>query len=114
TSLSSLTHPKLNLGFGYDDLYRLRTVTGAQSQSFTYTGIGNMLSNNQLGTYSYQHPSKPHAVTQAGSYEYTYDNNGNVLSATTRTPDCVSPERLMSWNADNRLRWVSAGNVTTN
>jgi YD repeat-containing protein len=26
----------------------------------------------------------------------------------------VSAERLMSWNADNRLRWVSAGNVTTN
>jgi RHS repeat-associated protein len=89
--------------YGYDDLDRLlsaangTTTPGAQpcdvgagplstSQTFTYDSVGNMLSNDLIGQYSwtYSYPTgganvvRPHAVTAAGGQSYGYDANGNM------------------------------------
>jgi RHS repeat-associated protein len=117
TAISSSTHTELNVSYAYDDLYRLLSVTragqGTPYQTYAYDAIGNPTQASDLGSYLYTQLGKPHAATQAGTLRYAYDANGNVASATTRTPDCVQVGRLMSWDSEDRLAFVSAAGKTT-
>jgi len=45
TATSSTTNPLYNLTYGYDNLDRLMSVGGAQTQTFAYDATGNMTSN---------------------------------------------------------------------
>ena len=49
--------------FVYDNLDRLKRILGYPIQNAVYTANGNITSNTAGGTYSYQHPTKLHAVT---------------------------------------------------
>ena len=92
------------MGYGYDDLNRLTTVTGGQSQSFGYDALGNMTSNSQVGAYGYGDSLHKHAVTTAGGNTFAYDANGNMTSGAGRA---------MSWNSDNQLVSVTKDGLTT-
>jgi YD repeat-containing protein len=65
--------------------------------------------------YTYDDASQVTAIASSthADLNVTYDANGNLASATTRTPDCVQVGRLMSWDSEDRLAWVSAGGKTT-
>lgn len=58
--LQSLTE-----SFGYDDLYRLTTVTGPQSLSMTYSDNGNLITKSDIGTseFDYGEGASPYALT---------------------------------------------------
>jgi RHS repeat-associated protein len=79
-----------NETFVYDFLDRLLSVSGAYSDNYTYSEIGNIVSAN--GT-SYTYGSQPHAVTSVGSDNYTYDANGNMLTR---------PGQSITWDVENR------------
>jgi RHS repeat-associated protein len=103
-SISSTTNPLMALSFVYDDLNRLKTVSGGQSQSLTYDVLGNILTNSDYGTYQYADPNHVHAVTSIGSDTFTYDGNGNMRTA---------PGRTMTWDAENRMSSITQNGVTT-
>ncbi|MFA4845778.1 MAG: SpvB/TcaC N-terminal domain-containing protein, partial [Patescibacteria group bacterium] len=102
--------------YTYDDLYRLESsmVSAAADGdngtiTYTYNGIGNIISRSDLGTYAYNETdyANPHAVTSIEQTDgttvtYTYDNNGNLISDGTTT---------YIWDYKNRL--VSSGEITT-
>ncbi|MGH3804907.1 MAG: hypothetical protein ACRDTD_33140, partial [Pseudonocardiaceae bacterium] len=69
----------LTENFGYDNLYRLTSITGTDPRTLTYDALGNIASKSGVGSYTY-HASKKHAVTVAGSNTYGYDANGNMNS----------------------------------
>lgn len=87
--------------YTYDEIDRLQVSTNAgssaDSQTFTYTDSGNIISNSRLpGKYAYPAPGaasiRPHAVTNAGGLTYGYDDNGNMTSkgATAYTFDAAN------------------------
>lgn len=86
--------------FTYDFLDRLTAVSGAYSNSFAYSTIGNITSKN--GT-SYTYGTKPHAVTTVGSTSYAYDANGNMTTRGSQT---------LTWDVENRVVGVTGGGVT--
>ncbi len=93
----------------YDSLDRLTSASGSAyptAITYTYDQIGNMLSNSQVGTYTYP-PSgsaHPHAVTTAGSKSYTYDANGNMTSGADRT---------ITYDHENRPVTITKNGTTT-
>jgi YD repeat-containing protein len=101
--------------YGYDDLDRLTSADNATDntldQTFSYDLVGNMLTNSQVGTYSYPAPGspRPHAVTgisggPLGSQSFTYDANGSM---TVQGPD------TRSYDGENRLVSATDGALTT-
>ncbi|MBI4790951.1 MAG: hypothetical protein HY782_28305, partial [Chloroflexi bacterium] len=101
--------------FGYDDLDRLTSasIAGVYSQGWQYNAIGNIIQTTNNGTptnYTYRYDpndttKKPHAVTQVGSsYSVSYDANGNLTAR---------PSGPLQYDAENRLRQVIRGGVTT-
>ncbi|MBI2849752.1 MAG: hypothetical protein HYX80_01760 [Chloroflexi bacterium] len=62
--------PSETENFGYDFLDRLTSVSGAYSDNWTYSQIGNINTHN--GT-SYGYGNKPHAVTSFNGTSYQYD-----------------------------------------
>jgi RHS repeat-associated protein len=106
-STSSNTN-KMNLGFTYDDLNRLLTVTGDSTQDFRYDDLGNMTYNSGIGTYTYPAAGPngcgtdvacagPHAVSSAGSRTYGYDADGNMT---------LRDGRQIAWNSDSQPEWI--------
>lgn len=89
----STTRPAYQATYGYDDLDRLLSIAGGQSQTFTYNAVGNMLSNSAVGSYSYGDATHKHAVTAAGAMRFVYDANGNMTSGAGRT---------IAWDVENR------------
>ncbi len=104
-SQTSPTHADDNLTYGYDDLGRLTSVTGARKESFLYDGIGNMLANSNAGRMQYgENGSGPHAMTTLTTFRgevlpYTYDACGNLL---TRGP------WTYTWDLEDRLSSATA------
>ena len=103
--ITSSTNTAWNLNLGYDALNRLTSVSGGQSQSFSYDALGNMLSNSAVGQYQYGDAKHVHAVTKAGTQSYAYDATGNMISGAGRT---------LVWNDANRLQRVTSNGATTN
>lgn len=105
--VTSMTHgtptPQTTV-YAYDELGRLLSVDGAQTQSFTYDAVGNMMSNSLKGAYDYSDSNHRHAVTRAGSSSYTYDANGNMQTGNGKQ---------FSWDADDRLSSVTQGTAVT-
>jgi RHS repeat-associated protein len=104
TVVSSTTNPLSSLTFGYDDLHRLTSVAGGQSQTFAYNALGDMTSNSALGAYAYGDATHKHAVTAAGAKAYAYDASGNMTSGDGRT---------IAWDYDNHPTSVTQGGATT-
>lgn len=80
--------------YGYDNIYQLLGVSGAQTHNYTYDAAGNRLtadgtnySANNLNQYSV-----------VGASDFTYDNNGNLTSDGSKT---------FSYDYENRLSMVS-------
>jgi RHS repeat-associated protein len=108
-STTSSTNPTSNLTFTYDGLNRLKTVTGSQTQSFVYDGVGNLTSNSALGSYAYGDSAHEHAVTTAGNLFYTYDLNGNLTREEVGSGCDRTPRRQMTWDGQNKLVGVQDG-----
>ncbi|HSH06002.1 MAG TPA: RHS repeat-associated core domain-containing protein [Anaerolineae bacterium] len=93
--------------FAYDDLYRLKNVSGDFSQVYEYNRLGNMTKRG-IQEYEY-HPTKIHAVTSIGTTDsFGYDSHGNM---TTRTQSGVT--YAQAFDVENRLTSVTKGNETT-
>ncbi|MDB4940252.1 MAG: hypothetical protein JWO40_677 [Candidatus Doudnabacteria bacterium] len=114
---NSTTNTKKNVAYGYDDLYRLASMTTTSavnsnnhSETYTYDAIGNLLTKSDItGTYAYSGNTgtlyaNPHAVTAIGSVGLTYDRNGNVLTKGTSYTN--------TWDYNNRLTQTVAGSTT--
>jgi RHS repeat-associated protein len=110
--ITTITSPFADEGWNpisYDTIDRLTSATNTSSsalnQTFTYDAVNNILSNSQVGTYTYPTQgagsSHPHAVTKAGSTSYTYDANGSMSAKGSTT---------YGWDGENRL--ASVGSTT--
>lgn len=85
----------LDFTYGYDELNRLVSVTGARAESFSYDAIGNMTAQSGLA-YTYGSPAHVHAVTRVGAASnYGYDANGNLSSSLGRS---------LVWDFDDHLK----------
>jgi RHS repeat-associated protein len=103
TAESSTSDSSMNVDFAYDDVNRLTSVSGNQTQSWSYDAGGNITNNSALGPYTYGDSAHPHAVTAAGGNSYTYDANGNLTSGAGRT---------FVWNFDDQAQSVTAHGAT--
>ena len=109
-NINSIIDPiRGNQTFSYDSLNRLITASGPYGPvNYSYNPIGNMLSNSQVGVYSYNASGpasvRPHAVTGAGVDSYTYDANGNMTGGAGRT---------LTYDTENRPTQITQGGVTT-
>ncbi len=93
--------------FIYDELNRLTSAeaTAYGTISYVYNEIGNMMTNSQVGSYTYPtNGIRPHAVQTSGSNTYNYDDNGNMTSGAGRT---------ITYDYDNRPVSITAGGDTT-
>jgi RHS repeat-associated protein len=118
TSTISSTNPLSNQTFVYDELDRLIETSGSQNQTLAYDALGNITHNSALGTYRYDDPDHPHAVTRAGPFSYSYDANGNMASvraARQSGPRASFGSRSsFQWDQDNRLSRATVNGRTTN
>jgi len=85
--------------FGYDDLYRLTSATGAYGTiGYTYDQVGNRLTrtlDGQTDTYTYESGThKLTGITGPGAQTFGYDTVGNITSKNTQT---------LIYNLNNRL-----------
>jgi RHS repeat-associated protein len=96
--------------YTYDPLYQLtQVVQGATtSESYSYDDVGNRLSSQGMGSYSYNVSNE---LTATSASSFTYDANGNTLSKTDSTGT-----RNYAWDFENRLTSAalpgSGGTVT--
>jgi RHS repeat-associated protein len=92
------------LQYGYDDLSRLLNVnrtlpTAALLEQYTYDRVGNRLSALGVpGAWSYNERNE---LTSYNGINFTYDLNGN------QTNRSGPPNRVYSWDVENRLTRVS-------
>jgi RHS repeat-associated protein len=88
--------------YGYDNLYRLTSVTypGPTTDNYTYDAVGNRATKNST-TYSYDNADQ---MTAAGGVNYTYDANGNQTGRGSDT---------FSWDYENRLTSATVSGTQT-
>jgi len=106
--------PSESRTYGYDGLNRMTSSTNAThptvNQEWAYDTLGRFTSNSRVGTtYPNAGQPRPHAPTQIsggslGALTFIYDANGNMTAGNGRT---------MAWDANNRIREVTAGGNTT-
>jgi YD repeat-containing protein len=96
--------------YGYTDLDFLTQATNAGdaslSQSFTYDTAGNLLSNSQVGAYTYPAVGQPqpHTPLTVAGQSYTYDANGNLLTGGGRS---------YAWDGENRPVTITTAGALT-
>ena len=103
---------QLNVAMQYDTVKRIKSLTGSQTQSWSYDKAGNLIVNSALGNYSYpgQGPAsciapggvatqckQPHAAQSGGRFSMRYDDNG-LLSSMTDT--VTGQMRSIDWTFD--------------
>lgn len=99
----------MNINYVHDELGRVASVTGDQTQAWAYDVAGNLVHNSRLGSYTYpvQGPTgcaaspclAPHGVRSAGSYSLFYNANGLV----SRVEDgATGTTRSIDWTVDRR------------
>jgi RHS repeat-associated protein len=88
--------------FDFDDLGRLERVAAsdpALDRSYDYDAIGRMTFHSQLGSYQYDDPDHPHAMTSTGAgATRSYDQNGNA----TRVSDPSGRNFKIQWSVTDR------------
>jgi len=90
----------------YDDLHRLTSFYSAATglaNSYAYSSIGNVVTNQDFGSGIYQYGVRPHAVTNANGKSYTYDACGNMITRGSQS---------LSYDEQNRLTQVAGGTAT--
>jgi len=97
-----------NQTFGYDDLYRLTSATGAYGAiDYTYDDVDNRLTRIENGlTDTYQYITGTNRLQQisgANPQSFTFDSAGNMTSAGSKS---------FIYNQNNRLIQVSEGTST--
>jgi RHS repeat-associated protein len=109
----------LTENYFYDQLSRLTSITlpnaGNQVEnSFSYDLIGDMLTKQDVGTYSYPPAgsAQPHGVSSitgsTGTTNFVYDADGNL------TTETGAITRSLAWNLFNKPRTITyGGNVVT-
>ena len=121
-NVTAITDPRHgDQTFGYDALDRLTSATneapdGYGTITYTYNQIGNLLTNSQVGTYTYNASgtgsTRPHAVTSTSlttgtettTNTYSYDANGNLI---------LGGGRIITWDVENRPAQMIKGDLTT-
>jgi YD repeat-containing protein len=93
---------RLDLGYGYDALDRLTSVSGAVTESDSYDPSGNFLSKGG-DAHTYADPAHAHAVTHVNGRPVAwYDANGNMTQRVELSgTQWVTYTQV--WDADNRL-----------
>ena len=82
----------LNIGYGYNNIYELTSVTGSQTHSYQYDKAGN---RTNVDTVVYQ-PNAVNQYTQVGSQAYQYSDSGNLTSDGVNTYTYDEENRLSS------------------
>jgi len=95
-------------GFGYDDLYRLTSATGAYGAiGYTYDKVGNRLTrtlDGQTDTYAYEPGThKLTGITGPGAQTFGYDAVGNITARNSQT---------LIYNLNNRLIQITDQGTT--
>ncbi len=87
--------------YNYDNDGQLVGATDStqSSESFTYDGLGNRLTDAQAHAYGYD--SNGQRLLDDGVYTYIYDNNGNMLSKLNK--DSLQVGYKFSYNSKNQL-----------
>jgi RHS repeat-associated protein len=101
-----------NETFGYDNLNRLKTVTGPVAKTYNYDTIGNITFKSDVGNYTYPTSGsssvRPHAVsaTSGGAVttSFTYDANGNMLTGNGKT---------VTYTSFNKAKTIQKGSTTS-
>ncbi|HEX5141920.1 MAG TPA: RHS repeat-associated core domain-containing protein [Dehalococcoidia bacterium] len=97
--------------YGYDDLYRLTSVTypGPDDVDYTYDAVGNrqtLVDGNGTTNYGYDAADRLTSVDppSASPVTYTWDDNGNL---TARGSDSFA------WDAEDHMTSATVSSVTT-
>jgi RHS repeat-associated protein len=87
--------------YTYDDIYQLTqaVVNGSTTDSYSYDAVGNRLTDQFGGTYSYNNSNQ---LLTYPAYGWTYDSNGNTASRTVS-----GSTTSYSWDYENRLTSVT-------
>ncbi len=98
--------------FGYDNLNRLKTVTGPVAKTYNYDTIGNITFKSDVGNYTYPASGsssvRPHAVSGtsngAVTTTFSYDANGNMLTGNGKT---------VTYTSFNKAKTIKKGTTTS-
>ncbi len=90
----------VNETYGYDELYRLLSVTTTKSEAFTYDAAGNRLTGPSASDTTYK-SNAANQIIQGRKLTYGYDNHGN--QATKTVPSATDKTWIRTWDLNNRL-----------
>lgn len=86
--------------YGYDELYRLLSVSSTKSEALTYDPAGNRQTGPGLTDNGYQ-PNAANQLAQGRKLGYIYDNFGN--QTTKSVPGATDKSWVQTWDLQNRL-----------
>ena len=97
-------------GIEYDKLYRLKSLYSASKGvelTYTYDALGNVMTNGEYGSDTYDYSgsghahTQPHAVTgfNEAAQKYVYDTCGNMITRKSRG----FGDQTLSYDEENRL-----------
>jgi RHS repeat-associated protein len=99
--LTAESRDGVSRSFAYDKIDEVKSVSGSNTESYTYDKNGNRLNAG------YQHTDQ-NRLTTDGVYSYDYDNEGN---RTKRTEIATGKVDEYTWDYRNRLTGVVNKNV---
>ena len=107
--------PSVTETFGYDELGRLTAHTTSARPSvlpetYQYDALGRITRSPTAGTYHYDDPAHPHAVTStAAGHSRSYDSAGNV--STISNPG--RPALTLTWGPSGMPQTMSSSQGTS-